>query len=595
MRDVNGIHPDQTPLTVNVLMNILGISGQERDAAAALIQNGRVVAAIEEEKLARIRHIGMNYAGGLPFRAIEFCLERGGIGFDKIDCVAYYLEPHKRFHREIAFNSRLAIGAADDASIEEFPPYFVESLNDLKQRLRTRRIVEARLARNAKFTEVPHQLAHGASAFYASGFERAAVISVDNKGDMTSATLMAGEGRELRVVAEAQYPHSIGMVYGAVTAALGFNAEGDWHKTMWLAPTGKPEFAEVFEDLLSVDAGGLPEVILEYFDFSSRGTPALSRRFFERIGFGPRDKDESVKDSHRNLAASVQARVEDILCEIASRHRERTGEQNLCIAGGVALNSLAMSAVERRAGFAKLFVQPAAGNAGCSIGAALYVWHQVLENRERVYEMRHVFIGPQFNDDQIKGVLDNCKLVYEYFLTEDKLAAEVARLLAQGKIVGWFRGAMEFGPRSLGARSILASPTSEMMRDNLNTFIKHREEFRPFCAAVPGERAEEFFEPSALDEFLQGVSRIKEGKQQSMPAAVFGDGLVRVHSVDRKTNASFWKLLTRFGEASGVPVLLNTSFNLFGEPVVSTPREAVRGFYCSGIDCLAIGNFLIKK
>jgi carbamoyltransferase len=383
------------------------------------------------------------------------------------------------------------------------------------------------------------------------------------------------------------------MVYNAVTEALGFSE--DWHKTMWLAPTGKPEFGDVFKDLLGTDVNGLPHVNLDYFDSSSRGAPALSQRFFDRIGLGARRKDEQITAVHRNLAASVQARIEDALCEIAARHREQTGEQNLCLAGGVALNSLACSAVERRAGFAKLFVQPAAGNAGCSIGAALYIWHQALGNRDRVYEMQHAFLGPQFNDDQIKSVLDNCKLVYEYFLTEDKLVAEVARLLAEGRIAGWFRGAMEFGPRSLGARSILASPTSEMMRDNLNTFIKHREEFRPFCAAVPEERAREFFDPSALDEFLQGVSRIKEGKQQAIPAAVFGNGLVRVHSVSRKTNASFWKLLAKFGETSGVPVLLNTSFNLFGEPVVSTPREAVRGFYCSGIDCLAIGNFLIKK
>jgi len=576
-------------------MNILGISGQERDAAAALVQDGRVVAAIEEEKLARIRHIGMNYAGGLPFRAIEFCLERAGISFDKIDYVAYYLEPQKRFHREIAFNSSRAINAAEQGAIEGFPPYFVESLNDLKQRQRTCRLVESQLSAGGKFLEVPHHLAHGASTFFASGFERAAVISVDNKGDMTSAALMTGEGEQLRIHAEAQFPNSIGMVYGAVTAALGFDAGGDWHKTMWLAPTGKPDSADLFKELLSVDANGLPVVNLDYFDPSLRGTPALSVHFFERTGLKQRTKDEPITDKHRNLAASVQTRVEDVLCEIAIRLRQRTGEENLCMAGGVALNSLAASAVERRAGFARLFVQPAAGNAGCSIGAALYVWHQVLGNRERSYQMRHAFLGPQYNDEAIKGVLDNCKISYEYSLTEDKLIAEVAHLLSQGKIVGWFRGAMEFGPRSLGARSILASPTSEMMRDNLNAFIKHREEFRPFCAAVPEERTEEFFEASALNEFLQGVSTVKEAKRQLIPAAVFGNGLVRVHSVSRKTNPAFWKLLSRFGESSGVPVLLNTSFNLFGEPVVSTPREAVRGFYCSGIDSLAIGNFLIKK
>jgi carbamoyltransferase len=576
-------------------MNILGLSGQERDAAAALVQDGRVVAAIEEEKLARIRHIGMNYAGGLPFRAVEFCLDRGGITFDKVDYVAYYLEPHKRFHREIAFNSSRAINAASEGSIEDFPPYFVESLNDLKQSLKTRRLVESRLSGSGKFIEVPHHLAHGASAFFASSFNRAAVISVDNKGDMTSAALMSGSEEGLRIDFEAQYPHSIGMVYSAVTSALGFDGSGDWHKTMWLSPTGKDRHADLFCDVLSVDANGLPAVNLAYFEPLSSGMPSLSGRFLDRAGVTPRARDQHITQQHRDLAASAQKRIEDVLCEIAIRHRDRTGERNLCIAGGVALNSLAVSAVERRAAFTGLFVQPAAGNAGCSIGAALYVWHQILGNSDRSYEMRHAFLGPQFDDEEIKRVLDNCKLAYEYSLTEDKLIAEVARLLAEGRIVGWFRGAMEFGPRTLGARSILASPTSEMMRDNLNAFIKHREEFRPFCAAVPEERAEEFFEPSALDEFLQGVSHINEAKRNLIPAAVFGDGLVRVHSVSRKTNPSFWKLLSKFGEHAGVPVLLNTSFNLFGEPVVSTPREAVRGFYCSGIDCLAIGNFLIKK
>lgn len=576
-------------------MNILGISGQEKDAAAALVQDGRVVAAIEEEKLARIRHIGMNYAGGLPFRAIEFCLERGNITFSDIDYVAYYLEPHKLFHREIAFNSSRATDQSNTNSIEDFPPYFVDSLNSLKQRLRTKRLVESQLSSRGRFVAVGHHLAHGASAFYASGFERAAVISADNRGDMTTTALMTGEGRELLLHSEAQFPNSIGMVYSAVTAALGFGFDDDWHKPMWLAPTGENEFAEIFNELITVDAGGLPVVNMSFFQISSRGNLSLSDEFFKRSGLKPRAKDDTITQNHRNLAASLQSRVEDVLCDIAVRHREHTGEENLCLAGGVALNGLACAAVERRAGFKHLFVQPAAGNAGCSIGAALYVWHQTLENSERVYLMEHAFLGPQFNEEAIKTVLDNCKLAYKYFLTDDKLIMEVANLLAQGRILGWFRGAMEFGPRTLGARSILASPTTEMMRDNLNAFIKHREEYRPFSAAVPEERAEEFFEPSELTGFLQSVSRIREDKEQLIPAAVFGKGLVRVQSVSRKTNPAFWKLLVKFEEAAGVPVLLNTSFNLFGEPVVSTPREAVRGFYCSGIDCLAIGNFLIKK
>lgn len=576
-------------------MNILGISGQESDAAAALVRDGEVVAAIEEEKLSRIRHVGMNYAGGLPHRSIEFCLERGGIAFKDLDYVAYYLEPEKLFHRQITFYSSRALLAPAPASMDAFPSYFVESLNELRNRAATRQHIESRLSEKGRFIAVNHHLAHGASAFYASGFERAAIISAGNRGDMNSTALMTGEGAHLRIIREAEYPNSIGMLYNAVTAMLGFNPDSDWHKVMWLAPTGRPEMDELFADLLRVDANGLPSINRDYFDPAFRGTPLLAEKFFERAEMKPRVKDEAVTQKHCNLAASLQSRVEDVLCEMASRLREKTGEENLCFAGGVALNSLANAALEKRAGFKRMFVQPAAGNAGCSLGAALYVWHHTLENATRAYTMRHAFLGPEFNDDEIKSVLDNCKIQYEYLPTEDKLVAEVARLLKEGRIVGWYRGAMEFGPRTLGARSILASPVSEMMRDNLNAYIKRREDFRPFSASVPEERRDEFFEPSALADFLLGVSRVREEKRSAIPAAIFGDGLARVHSVKRATSPTLWKLLVKFGEAAGVPVLLNTSFNLFGEPVVSTPREAVRGFYCSGIDCLAIGNFLIKK
>jgi carbamoyltransferase len=412
---------------------------------------------------------------------------------------------------------------------------------------------------------------------------------------MAGAALLTGSGNGLVLQREAAYPNSLGLVYDAVTAALGFGFDGDEHKTMWLSATGTPRFKGVFEDLLGVSEQGLPVVNLRYFDPSFKGKPSLSRRFFDRVDAAPREKDDPLKQTHRDIAASLQARLEDVMCQIASTHLDRTGERDLCLAGGVALNSLAVSAVERRSGAERVFVQPAAGNAGCSVGAALYVWHELLGNRDRAYEMKHAFLGPDFDHESIKAVLDNCKLDYQYFLTEDKLIGEVARLLESGKIVGWFRGRMEFGPRTLGARSILASPATEMMRDNLNTYIKHREDFRPFSAAIPEERVAEFFEPSRLAGFLQSVSRVKGEAAKMAPAAVFGEGLVRVHAVNRDSNAAFWKLLVRFGELTGVPVLLNTSFNLFGEPVVSTPREAVRGFYCSGIDCLALENFLIEK
>ena len=576
-------------------MNILGISGQDADAAAALVRDGVVVAAIEEEKLARIRHIGMNYAGGLPSRAIEFCLSRAGLSFNEIDYVAYYLEPYRLFRGSLAFRAGRMLRRPGAATIRAFPYYAIESLNNLRQRLRTLQLVRAKAGRDARVVEVNHQLAHAASAFYASGFDRAAVLVAGNKGDMTPLSLSAGTKEGLRISRRTSYPDSLGVVYGAVTAALGFTPAAEEHKTMWLSATGDNKYSDVFREMVRVSASGLPEVDLRYFDPTFKGGPVLSQHFFKKTKSEARRRDDPISDAHRDIAASMQARLEEVLCEVAVRHRESSGEENLCLAGGIALNSLAVSAVERNAGFKRIFVQPAAGNAGCSIGAALFVWHDLLGNRERPYEMKHAFLGPMFDEEETKAVLDNCKLDYQYLPTEDRMIAEVARLLSQNRIVGWFRGAMEFGPRTLGARSILASPLTEFMGDNLNTFIKHREEFRPFSASVPEERAWEFFEPTQLARFLQSVSKVRGNASEKMPAAVFGDGLVRVQTVNREMNPPFWKLLTRFGEMTGTPVLLNTSFNLFGEPVVSTPREAVRGFYCSGIDCLAIGNFLIEK
>lgn len=573
-------------------INILGISGQERDAAAALVSDGALVAAIEEEKLARIKHIGMNYAGGLPSRAIQYCLERGGISYRDVDFVAYYIEPHKLFWRSLAFRAGRVLRKPGISSLQAFSDHFANSLDKLMLRLRTRRLILGKLVPTARFVAVDHQFAHAASAFYVSGFDRAAAIVAGNRGDLTTVSLMTASRDGLRVRGEARFPNSLGLVYGAVTEALGFGSNGDEHKTMWLAPTGVPRFKETFEDLLRMGDDGLPVVNLDYFDPSSL---ALSNRMFDQIGIGPRAPDDPLTVTHRDVAASLQARLEEVLCRVVSLHGERTGEENLCMAGGVALNSMAVSAVERRAGVKRIFVQPAAGNAGCSVGAALYVWHELLGNRERAYEMKHVFLGPQFDQEAVKAVLDNCKLAYQYIPTEEKLVGEVAGRLRDGRIVGWFRGPMEFGPRALGARSILASPESEMMRDNLNAYVKHREDFRPFSAAVPEERLSDFFEPSGLARFLQSVSQVKSTAADRIPAATFGDRLVRVQAVSRDSNATFWKLLVRFGELTGVPVLLNTSFNLFGEPVVSTPREAVRGFYCSGLDCLVIGDFLIEK
>jgi carbamoyltransferase len=297
----------------------------------------------------------------------------------------------------------------------------------------------------------------------------------------------------------------------------------------------------------------------------------------------------------RNMASSLQKRVEDVVLAMADSVRKRVQADALCVAGGVALNSLLVSRLERDSGFKHVFVQPAAGNAGCSIGGPLYLWHKK-SPLPAAEPWRHVFFGPDYSDRDIKPVLENCKLPYRYIDTADKLVAELVELLCNGKIVAWFQGPAEFGARSLGARSILASPLQEYVKENLNVYIKHRELFRPFAASVIEERAAEFFEnPGSLSRFLLSVSRIRADQRDRLPGVWFADGLARVHTVNRRSNPLFWKLLDRFGQKTGIPILINTSFNLFGEPLVCSPRDAVRSFYCSGIDALAINRFLLQK
>jgi carbamoyltransferase len=383
------------------------------------------------------------------------------------------------------------------------------------------------------------------------------------------------------------------MVYTAVSNALGFE-RGQENRTMWLASTGQDEFQALFEEMLWVDKHGLPRVMRSFFTDFASGSPRMSERFFKLTGLTGGERN-ALSSSHRNVAASLQSRMTAVMCEIVIRHLERTRQENVCLAGGVALNSVMNAAVEQYCGFERVFVEPVAGNAGASLGAALYVWHLMLGGERRPMASKSLFLGPSYDDQAIKSVLDNCKVSYKYCLTEDRQLDEVAQLLSRGMTVAWFRGATEFGPRALGARCILASPATEMMRDNLNRYIKHREDFRPFCAAVPRELANEFFEPSGLTSLLQAVCRVRPDKRERIPAAVFGRGVARVHTIVRKENQTLWKLLMKFGAITGTPVLLSTSFNLFGEPLVCSPREAVRGFYSSGVDCMVIGSFLINK
>ena len=597
-------------------MYILGISGHHRNAAAALLNNGRIVAAIEEEKLARTKSVGISQCGGLPYEAIGYCLKAGGIGIDDIDYVTYYLKPRRLLNRQLSFNERFIpenTSGADD--------HRAASVNEFRDRMKTLNLVRRLFSQRSKTVAVDHQLAHAASSFYLSGFDRAAILALSGKGDYISIAAGVGQGRKVRLTKRIEFPHSLGLVYSLVTEYLGFNANGGEHNTQWLSMTGEPEFLSAFQDLIGVDQAGIPSIDTSFFTDSLQGPELFSEKFYSRFGDHLRRKDHRFNGGakrpswnemvgeltgrskatlpansyRRNLAHSLQRRIEEVVLALAESIRQEHRVDALCLAGGVALNSLLVSKLERESGYKQIFVQPAAGNSGCSIGSALFQWHNQLD-QGRPEPLEHVFLGPEFSDQEVKPELDNCKLAYRYITSEEKLLDEIVKLLNQGSIVAWFQGRAEFGPRSLGARSILASPLLDYTKENLNLFVKHRETYRPFAASVPEERAQDFFEDcSSLSRFLLTVSRVRDDKRSLIPAAWFSDGMARVHTVSRKTNPLFWRLLDKFGEKTGVPVLVNTSFNLFGEPIVCTPREAVRSYYCSGIDALVINRFIIQK
>lgn len=597
-------------------MYILGISGHHRNASAALIKDGRLMAAIEEDKLVRVNHIGIAQSGGLPYAAIGYCLAAAGIGIDEIDYVTYYQKPRRLLQRQLRFSEQFKSG--NGAGSED---HQAASVNEFHDRLKTLHLTRHLLGQRAKVIAVDHQLAHAASAFYLSGFERSAVLVLSGRGDYISIAIGIGEGRKVRILKRIEFPHSLGLVYSLMTEHLGFSAGGGEHNTQWLSTTGEPEFLAAFQEMIKICPNGMPSVDTSFFTPSLQGPNPFSEKFYSRFG------DHSRRHQHRfnggakkrswtelvgemtgrqhlslpsnsyrrNVAHSLQQHLEQVVLALAESIRHEYKVEALCLAGGVALNSLIVARLERESGYQHLFVQPATGNSGCSIGSALFHWHHQLE-QGRPEALEHVFLGPEYSDQEIKPELDNCKLAYRYITSEEKLLDEIVNLVHRGNILAWFQGRAEFGPRTLGARSILADPTLDYTKENLNLFVKHREAYRPFAASVPEERAAEFFENcGSLSQFLLTVSQVREDKRHLIPAACFANGKARVHTVSRKTNPLFWRLLNKFGEKTGVPVLVNTSFNLFGEPIVCTPREAVRSLYCSGLDALVINNFLIQK
>ncbi len=517
-------------------MIILGLGGINKDAACAVLKDGEVAAAIEERKVAR-----QVQTGALPEAAIGIALEVAGCSASEVNCVTLV----RPFAQQILLTIR-----------SQFP--------------------------NAQVLMVEHHAAHAASAYYPSPFDKATVLTLDRDGDMRSAARWHASGNQLHLEKDLYYPDSLGDLYSRVTDLLGFTAGADEHKVQWLSTADSGEqFLPLFEEILGASAW--PCIHRSFFDADRLSQGGFSEKFYSRIGL--EDGAEIPDELRAPLAAGLQHAMEQAVLRMAGP------AERLCVAGGLGMNALLISSLEKSK---QVFVQPAAGNSGTALGAVFHAWNNVFGQKKRP-AVDDLCLGPGYTAEEVKQVLENCKLRFHYLMTTEELLAEAVRDLNGEKIIAWMQGRMEFGPRALGNRSILASPLNPYSTENLNIYIKHRESFRKFAASVPEEMAAEYFETGPNARYLATVGRVRAPYRKTFEAALLDDTAIRVHTVRQTDNPLYHRLLHAAGKTNGLPVLYNTSFNLFGDPLVCTPRDAVRSFYSSGVDALFVGNFVLEK
>jgi len=559
-------------------VNILGINSFAHDTAACLVVDGIPVAFVEEERLNRDKH-----TRAFPDLAIRWCLDQAGLEMRDIDVVAFSHEAGVDFRR----------GAID--AVKKLPHPLAA------KRLAAQAYVDTNLARKqqsfvrrwgyqGRTVNVGHHVAHAASAFFASPFDAAAVLTLDRGGDFLSTTVGRGRGNRLTIEREVRNPDSIGEIYTAITWYLGFLPNCDEGKVMGLAPYGRDRLATEFKDLIQLTPDGLFKVNLEWFRYQLEGG-YLSKRFIERWG-PPRAPRSELTPHHEDVAYALQDVTEEAGLHLTRALHTATGERNLALAGGVALNSVMNARLLNETPFEDIFIQASAGDAGNALGAALYVWHHLMD-KPREWSMTHPFLGPEPTDADYRRAVDNSADLGWREVADP--AAEAAKMIADGKIVGWFSGRAEIGPRALGARSILADPRRAEMKDIVNARVKHREGFRPFAPAVLHEDGDEYFENYHLNPFMLLVLPVRPDKRGAIPAVTHVDGTGRLQSVTRDGFGQFYRLISEFKALTGVPVVLNTSFNIMGEPIVNRPEEAIHDFLNTGMDALFVGPYLAEK
>jgi carbamoyltransferase len=577
-------------------MTILGLSCFYHDAAACLVRDGAVVAAAQEERFTRAKH-----DAAFPAHAAAYCLREGGITSAQLDAVAFYDKPFLTFERLL--ETYLAYAPAGLRSFLKAMPVW------LKQKLWTPDLIAHELGFDGPILFTEHHESHAASAFFPSPFERAAVLTADGVGEWATTSYGAGEGNRMRLLAELHFPHSLGLLYSAFTYFCGFRVNSGEYKLMGLAPYGEPVYAQtILDELLDLKDDGSFKLNVRHFDFPV-GLRMTGRAFERLFGGPPRAPEGPLTQREMDLARSVQAVTEEVMLRMARHVHRETGEKNLCLAGGVALNCVANGRLLREGPFERIWVQPAAGDAGGALGAALLAYYDRTGASRTVSPsdaMQGSFLGPAFSDDEIEAFLHERSVPYER-LDEEALVERTAALLAEGKVVGWFQGRMEFGPRALGHRSILADPRGLDTQTLVNLKIKFRESFRPFAPSVLEERAEAVFALGDESPYMllvgpvrgattggEGLAR-RHHARSPVPAVTHVDGSARVQTVSAARDPRFHRLLQAFERRTGCPVLVNTSFNVRGEPIVCTPEDAYRGFRRTHMDALVLGPFLTTK
>lgn len=575
-------------------MRIMGINSVFHDSAACLLSEGDLIAAAEEERFTQVRHakVGTPYSSWiLPFHAINYCLEQADMTISDLDHIAYSFQPSLRFFRNLPMIIRAVVtGKWERVAREIGCWYFNQRVAKFlfegapRNPSMRRRFVLAGTPK-WKLHFVEHHLAHAASAFFVSPFEDAAILSADGIGETTCTLMAVGRGKTIEKLKEIHYPHSLGFFYEEITKFLGFQRNHDEYKVMGLAAYGKPRFYEELKKLIALRPGGEYQVNIDFRRPSLFGAQEL-----HGVLGSPRLWGSPLTERHADIAASAQKVLEEAVLHLVEWLHTQTRLDTLCLAGGVALNCLMNERVRAESGFRHVFVQPAANDAGTALGAALWVYHSLL-GYPRSSVMEHAYLGPEFSDAEVQMALDRAKIVTR---RSADIARECAEAIAQGKIIGWFQGRMEWGPRALGNRSILADPRDLGMKDRLNQ-IKGREEFRPLSPAVLEEAVGKYFECDEPSPFMLFARKVRSSEKALIPAVVHVDGTARFQSVSLTRNPLFYRLIEEFYKITGIPMLVNTSLNYQGKPIVCTIEQALECFYNTGLDLLAIGNYLVGK